>query len=380
MIKFIFSLVPFLLSLNSFALGPVQIMATEVEQTFELNGHDGFDGRDGANAYPADCSDGRVRNGRNGEDGGNGEAGDNGRDALIYYKNLVDLKNLTILQAGGIGGLPGRSGAGARGCHGGTFGEAGKDGIAGTDGNFGKLFLIDESVSFDKANSTRVISLGDFHTENITLSRHIWTKAIGAQKLLSSASVVSNEYFLYDKTVDYSIRFVWSATSPIGNFRNTKLALTVRNDKLQVTSYSGAIIDYRVIKKGNDFIFEVVNAISETEFKNLTFGKLRSEGEDLVLEVKEKYRPSVSIKTKFVLSLYHRVENIDGFHDVFIGQFPISANNLTFENGIFYLAVGELNFPSKYKKHGTKLRIHMSIYREVNRQTRVLGIKGLFRI
>jgi hypothetical protein len=380
MIKSIFSLILVFLSLNSFALGPVQIMATTLEQTFDLSGEDGFDGRDGANAYPADCSDGRIRNGRNGEDGGNGEAGDNGRDALIYFKSINDLKKLTIFQAGGLGGLPGKAGLGAEGCNGGNSGVSGQNGVAGRDGNFGKLFLIEESIVFEKANSTRVISLGDFHAENITLSRHIWTKVVGAKNLLNVKSYVADEYYLYDKTVDYSIQFVWSATSPIENFTNTRLALTVKNDQLQVTSYSGAIIDYKVKRKGNDFVFEVVNAISELEFKNLTFGKIRGEGEDLVLEVKEKYRPSVKIKTKFVLSLYHRVESSDGFHDVFIGQFPVSGENLMFEDGVFYLMIGSLNFPSKYKKHDTKLRIHMSIYREVKNQTRVHGIKGLFRI
>lgn len=380
MIKNILSIILVLFSLSTYALGPVQIMAGSEPQSFDLSGRDGFDGRNGADAYPADCQDGRTRNGRNGEDGGDGEVGENGRDAFIYFEAINDLKNITILQSGGHGGSPGIAGMGALGCNGGDPGQPGVDGTKGRNGKYGQLFLVENSISFEKANSTRVISLGDFQAENVTLSRHLWTKVIGAKSLLNRKSDVANEYFLYDKTVDYSIHFVWSASTPIGNFTNTKLALTVKNDKLQVTSYSGAIIDYRITRKGNDFIFEIVNAISELEFKNLSFGKLRNHGEDLVLEVKEKYRPSVKINTRFVISLYHRVESLEGNQDVFIGQFPISENDLMFEDGVFYIMIGALNFPSKYKKHDTKLRVHLSIYREANKQTRVHGIKGLFRI
>ena len=171
---------------------------------------------------------------------------------------------------------------------------------------------------------------------------------------------------------------LWLARTPIGRFLNTKLALSIKNGSLEVTSYRGAIIDFKILRDGNTFYFQVLSATSELEFKNLSFGKLRDSGEDLILEVKEKYRPRVHVDTRFVISLYNRADGTNV--DVFIGQFPIDESNVIFQNGVFYLLIGNLNFPAKYKKYNTKLRIHLSIYREAIRQTRVLGIKGLFRI
>jgi hypothetical protein len=363
---------------NVHAFSAEMIMASDNPETYDLSGRVGFKGKDGLDAFSIDCSDGFYRNGRDGEAGQNGERGEDGKDAYVYFNSLKLLKLITINQKGGLGGAPGIGGLGTFGCHGGRPGNIGVNGVQGKTGNYGDLYLIDNNHRFDKANSTQMISLGEFYNEPVTLSKHQWTEVYGAKSLFNKKSKITNSYFLYDQTKEYRIRLKWSAPTPFWSFSTTRVALSVKSGKLEVTSYRGAIIDFRITREGDDYCFEVLNAISELKLQNLTFGKMLGQGEDLVLEVKEKYRPRVKVETKFVISLYHKAQGIS--EDQFIGQFAIKKENVIFDNGKFYLLIGNLNFPSRYKRHDTKLRVHLSIYREANMQTRIFGIKGLFKI
>ncbi|MAX66831.1 MAG: hypothetical protein QF441_05995 [Bacteriovoracaceae bacterium] len=369
---FIFIVYFFLPMGVGYGFGPVEIYSSDFESVYDLSGRNGFPGRDGADAYPADCSDGQTRQGRSGEDGNDGEPGENGRDALVYYDDLSELSKLIIDQSGGRGGAPGRGGEGAPGCHGGEHGESGEDGVYGKNGTYGRLFLIPNHQSLEKANTTSVVTLAELVREGLSLGENIWSSRQGAKKLFHPRSRIRDQYYIYKDRITYQVKVVWSASSSYTKFHDTKLALSVKDGQLRVISYRGAIIDYRVKKRGETFYFEVFNVIDELEVKNLYLAKLRAQGEDLTLEVKERFIPNFKVETTFVISLNSQGQTI--------GSFPIDQDLIEKRGKTFYLNIGKLNFPSHLKKHGTRLTINLSIYRKAKEQTRVLSLRGVYRI
>lgn len=377
---FFYVLASLLFCISTYASNYEVIVASESVSTYDLSGRDGYNGRDGQNAYALDCSDGLRRNGRDGEDGDDGEKGENGLDAYIFYSDIENLKNLTLLQQGGKGGKPGKPGQGTAGCNGGAFGLTGSIGNVGDAGDFGEVYLIHNLDQFEAEKPVEILSLENFGLAPITLTKHKWNKFENPASLFSKESKLANHYFRYDETIQYEVNVVWKARTPLAAFNDTRLAVSLTKKGLDLTVYSGAVLDYRVVKKQNHYTVEVLSVIAASELQNLRLGKIRSSGEDLLLEVKESYRPQVKIDTRFVLSIYEVKSQGRGSKDKFIGQYAISKDLVIQEDGTFFLLIGNLNFPHEYKKKGTKLRLQLSVYREAIRQTRVFGLKGLFRI
>jgi hypothetical protein len=348
------------------------------ELQYDLSGNDGIDGTDGRNAESIYCADSRVRNGLDGEDGHNGEDGFSGKDAYLYYKNLEDLKLVTLIQNGGKGGLPGAGGQGSFGCNTGLSGTFGENGDYGHNGSYGNIYLLENDFQIQSVRNSSVISLLDLYHGPIVLGRHNWLSSLGAKQLFNTNSNISDEYYLYESTEVFEVRLKWSSLTIIEGLKNTKLAISLVDDQLRIKNYRGAVLDYKISRSENIYTIEVFNATNELEFKNLSFGKLRNSHDELTLEIKEKYRPRMAIETKFIITLYNVTE--ENQVGELIGQFPIKKKNIIFKNDIFYLQIGKLNFPAIYKHSGKKLRIHMSIYRKAKKQTRVLSLKGLFKI
>lgn len=99
--------------------GTEAIIYVRSKPTFQnLKGSDGTDGQVGMPGYDAyQCRQPyRVRSNVKGADGGdgghggNGGNGGNGGSATIFYKNISDLKNLTLINHGGIGGIGAKGG------------------------------------------------------------------------------------------------------------------------------------------------------------------------------------------------------------------------------------------------------------------------------
>jgi hypothetical protein len=372
-------LLSFIVSTEIFAnVNTEYIYAEGTDLYYNFSGNDGLDGIDGNDAESIYCADSRSRNGLDGEDGHNGEDGFDGKDAHVYYRNLEDLKKITLIQNGGKGGLPGAGGRGSFGCNHGASGLEGSAGTFGNIGNYGNIYLLENDFQIQSIRSSSVISLLDLYHEPILLGRHNWMSSLGAKKLFNSNSNISDKYFLYESTEMFEVKLKWSSSTLIQGLKNTKLAISLVGDQLRISNYRGAVLDYKVTLSGNVYTVEVFNATSELEFKNLSFGKIRDSHEKLTLEVKEKYRPRMAIETKFIITLYEVTES--NYSGELIGQFPIKDKHISFINDTFVLEIGKLNFSSIFKHQGKKLRIHLSIYRKAKMQTRVLSLKGLFKI
>lgn len=364
------------LSTYGFCRQRLSIYPTGEYKTYDLSGTDGADGRDGKDAYALDCSDGVKRAGRYGENGANGEEGSSGGDAYIFFYDYADLKKITLLQKGGRGGNPGKGGFGTAGCLGGLPGYKGMIGHSGADGDYGDIFLIYANQQYMKSDTTRVISLLEFSQEEIILTRPKWSTHLGSRNLFNKKSDINSFYRKYEGTQRFKVVLKWSAKQSVEQMGNTKIAFSMKGQQLHASAYSGSIIDYRIWQEGQVYYFEVLDANSIDEFKNLEFGKMRGSGEDMLLEVTEKFRPRVGLKTRFVVSLYE----VTGKEEHFVDQFNLDKKQVVKKNDTYYLKLGRLNFPAQFKRAGVKLKVHLSVYRSAREQTRVFGLKGLFKI
>ncbi|MBT4792074.1 MAG: hypothetical protein HON90_10920, partial [Halobacteriovoraceae bacterium] len=220
----------------------------------------------------------------------------------------------------------------------------------------------------------------DLKDKNLILFNNYWQKMFGAKELFHPDSMIRDWYYLYKYSVEYNVGLSWSANENFWTYATNRLAISVKDGDLQVVSYNGALIDYQVNRIGNTFDIEILNVIDEFAYKNLHLGKVRNSGEDLILEVKEENAKFVEekIKTDFVISL-HNYNTTDN-QEVFLGQFAIEEKNMFYNEGVYHLLIGSLNFPAKYKKSGQYLKVNLSVHRKYNNQTRVYGLKGKYKI
>jgi hypothetical protein len=368
----------FFINLNSYALSPVRIDGDGLVKRFDLSGRDGFDGKSGIDAYSTDCSENIRSAGRDGEDGQNGEKGENGRDAIVFYSDLAALNQISLNQRGGLGGDPGLGGRGSIGCNGGISGLDGEDGKPGRQGDKGQVFLVNKEVDFEAESASRLITLGDLAKKPQTLKKHYWTKNYGARAIFKKNSNISNTFYTYNFTESYKVELVWRSDLLFENYAQTRVAISLVDGELDLQNYRGAILDYKITKVGTTFYLEVVDANSEYELKNLTFGKMRNSGEELTLEIKEKYKPGFSVDTRFIISIYAYDESTRQDH--FLGQFALPSYLVRKDFRKYTLSIGKLNFAPEYKRKGVKIKTLFSIYRKARMQTRVLALSGIFRI
>ncbi len=354
------------------------IVADGLFQQWDLRGADGHNGVDGKNAYAPDCSGINILAGRDGEDGSDGEEGRHGADAFILFDNYKDLKKITINQAGGVGGSPGRGGEGSHGCNGGEPGLVGHSGSPGGDGDFGRIHLIDSSTPFVKDDLSTVLVLGEFKNKPIIFHKNYWHKIDGAKDLFAQDSNIKDQYYTLDHHSEVKVVLKWESELPIYDFYETKLGIALQGDKVVLNSISGAIFNYVICYESDQVVIEIRTVIYEYHFKNLRLGKMRSSGESLNLEVKEKYTPTINIETSFIVTLFE-MDEVNQKEKI-IGYYSIPESLVKKRGKSFFIEIGRLNFPYKYKKLGAKLKVHVSVYRKSGGQNRIISLRGLFKI
>ncbi len=349
------------------------------EASYDLRGEDGNPGARGQDGYELLCrglSD--TRQGRDGQDGRDGEDGRPGEDIYIIYDQLSDLANIKLNQQGGQGGPGGPGGKGSKGCNGSLAGTNGVSGRRGAPGAKGRVFLIHREDQYEKDNTTEVVSVSSLKNSPLILSENIWIPEGNAKGLFHPDSIISNKYYTYSKRKEYRVSLLGHANLNFDQLDRIKLALILKNGKLLLNSINGPILDYGIHYLNNQIIIEIKNFISESILGNLRLGKIRSQNEQLYLEVKEKYPFGNKYQTSFVVSLFYLDPQTK--KEKSIGYFQVTEKDWAKEDKKYKLFLGRLNFSDFYKQKGTKLRIHVSVYRMYQGQTRIISLRGIFKI
>lgn len=368
----------FLIGFIAFNAHSKEIRNLRASIKLDLQGANGFDGKEGNNGQKLDCKlfEAPIK-GNDGEDGTNGEVGEKGEDLFVYSNEISNLSFITVNQAGGLGGLGGIGGLGSNGCNGGVPGVDGNEGKLGEQGEHGNFYLLASDFKIPKTNNTKILSLTELEAENTVLSENSWNENSGLNQLINPASITKNIYYTFSKTKTYKVRLVWNTSQLLNSFIETKFALSVKDGKLDLKSYTGGFLEYKIESTPSGFDVIINKVIAEHRVQNLRLKRIKGSGIDLTLEVRQKFDPNVAVKTRFVIAMAiienRAIVEQTGFYEV-----PASLVSKSFDR--YYLTIGRLRIPDAFKAKGAKIQITLTVYREVQGQTRARGLEGIFKI
>lgn len=370
-----------LFSFNAFALNSnyIEVSTLKSPPFIDGRGENGPDGINGADARDLDCNFNYSLKGDDGTDGSNGENGERGRDVIVYHDDPAQLAHFTLDLSGGEGGSGGFGGFGGKGCNGGVRGNRGSHAERGRDGRLGDVYLFKVNQSLEQIRGAKVISLIDLHKKPVVLGYHTWKKTYGAKSLFAPDSRIPNFYFTHKNTHFSEVSLDWKAPIPVKKYENTKMAISLDSKgKFHLNNYSGALLDYKIKRSLNKVRIQVYQIIEEGFVKKLSFGRMRSSGEALNLEIHESSYVPDQIKSEFRLTLFELKENPKRY--VRVNHFIVPDALVKKEGRMFMVNIGKLKFPARLKRKGVKLKVNLSVYRKYFHHTRSVGLSGKFKI
>lgn len=368
----------FIFSLPSLANDWVVIQPTESFSRYDLRGQDGHDGQAGKDAYQSNCADAQTSAGIDGEDGFPGEDGADGSSVFIPVKDFTLLSNIKLNLAGGVAGKGGAGGKGAEGCHGGLDGFDGLTGEDGKNGRTGEVYLYTSTQKLLEVDSTKIVTLGELNETPINLSFYQWERLQGARELFYPGSVINEHYYRFIGVVKKRVKLSWQNSISLNEVAGTKLALTLSKHGLQVTTYSGAMIVYRVKERESQVTLIIDRVVKPSAIRNLELGRLRSYGNNTLLEVRENFSVATRLDTDFSLVIA-KIDERTG-REITVGNVRVPARYVRFDDDLFRIYIGRLNYPARYKRRGTKLKLYLQVNRSSFSQQRSFMLSGIFRI
>ena len=192
---------------------------------------------------------GKQAKGAAGLDGGNGGNGGDGGSLTVYYQDLSDLKNISVIAKPGLGAKGGVGGAGKSGercavqhpkkdedkekkssCTDGDRGADGRNGSRGRDGSIGQLFLIkgQQQLAGDVPKMDGPLSLFLNTPQSLSLNR--WDDKPGALGLLALGSVIHPVYHEYRDRLEKTATVTWNAKADIAEYKGQPTQLILQNN------------------------------------------------------------------------------------------------------------------------------------------------------
>jgi hypothetical protein len=373
-------------------------------QKFDLRGGHGENassrGEDGRDA--TSCYHGRPEyslEGASGGDagsGGSGGDGGNGGDAVIYYTDLSELKNIMISNNGGRGGISSSGGRGGEGCScevdgwshewcstddegekkcwdqsfSCTKGARGRDGDSPSDGSSGQrgsITLIKDLSELPTQIERQEATLDKFLSNRFYLSSIIWSSKNGAKQLFHPDSSIDDYYREYSHLAEKFFELDWEvkrSVEPFKHFRaeinfygkNINFAFDYSHNFLHVGHYdrSDAKVERYIITKA--FLAE--------EILKLEAMKPVGQKKELKIKIEDPLYLTKEVKNSVYLTLdFERF--LIGDKEVFSGLVEEKFLKID-ENGI-EIALGELagDFAEKLKSKKV-IKLEIEITRSLN--------------
>lgn len=268
-----------LLILSSYAFS-TDIIVSDLSSTnkiIEANGKNGRHGSDGSSGRDQSCdADGNTIWATDGSDGGDGADGENGSNVLFIYDHLEDLKNFTVLSRGGRGGRGGSGGQGGSG--GGTSGDSGS---RGKDGVNGHVYLLHSSSNYIKDQVKFKLSIKELLNENF-IRKNVWTSKTGAMELVAKDSIVSDEYFIFDKLIEKKIVLIWDSKIDINSKFESIVEFTFENLETKI-NFKKSFVDYELVETEDQLTITVKDMISFDSYFDFTNVRISGKRESLKL-------------------------------------------------------------------------------------------------
>lgn len=322
------------------------------------DGENGRDGSDGRCTYNDESDSYNSDRGEDGQDGGDGGYGYDGDNVLIYYKTLDQLKNIIIYSYGGDGGKGGKGGRGGKGCHGGNDGSDGRDGRDGSSGSRGYLQIIKSSQTYIADITSESTTIEKLLTIPITFRKNYWNKKDGAYKLIDERSEIQSSYYEFEKVNTTEVSVIWNTEKEKEFYKNININLGFDGETITV-NFLGAVADYKITKKGNKSLIEIMNIYKKDELLDFLDFKLSNDSQNLQLTFEAKSPDLKLDQLSFGLELYKKVF-LTGIYTMFYKTYNTSGI-LVLSDKQVQLNIGKLPIKTRLVKRNKKIQINIQI-------------------
>jgi hypothetical protein len=358
------------------------IFANGSPMNLDLSGQAGEDGDDGQAGDSARCVDQygnaheyqpehdlRGANGGNGGNGGSGGYGGNGGDLTLYYNNPNDLRNILVRSSGGRGGRGGRGAYGGIGCYcprprwevktctgsgteqkcqvrhytceNGRNGTNGNYGSDGGSGSMGRLTLIQYPTALPGEQPSQGSTMANWQRSPMSLSRNYWVSRTGAVQRLGIGSVVADAYTELDSREERSLKLVWQAKLPLGQFSNAPVSARINDEKMVSLNLDNNLWTKSTwSQSGNEVTYTVNEAIHRKDALNLGIAGIRGSGNKLTVKMLDRSMQSNNVSTSKITVRYTVKEGIDRWREVYHGE--IGAELFDYRSNEFVIALGKV--------------------------------------
>lgn len=359
------------------------------------DGYPGYDGQDGRDAF--NCWQRRGEwnmigaPGGKGGDGGNGGSGGHGGHSTIYFSDLEDLKNLTIIAEGGRGSFGGRGNIGGRPCFctyrhwrvryedtdgkvfyrdfqclNGERGTRGRQGKNGRDGRLGRVSLIKGSSPLRPETPSRIISFKDFN-KDIDLSRNIWENKRNLLNLIDPSSIVSNNYRLFKDRKERTIKFLWNSRRALKRALGEKtISLQFRDDIFYTFPRDFWIKAQEEINRYGGQEVSISHLVSPQDIKSIRPKEINLDGKETNLIIKEEEDLDF-IKSEFFIVTKWRLE--EDYWSYYKGKIP--RNLIERRGNAYHINLGGL--PVREKSFKKKANFTLTIKRSFENYEAQIG-------
>lgn len=362
----------------------------------DLAGRDGEAGTDGEDADPPRCQrqprnvrhNLRAAHGANGGAGGSGGNGGNGGDLTIHYRNAADLKQVLVDASGGRGSRGGRGGLGRNACDctrpswtveicsdGNCYNETytctdggdgynGPDGSDGTSGETGQLILVnleDLSTPLPIESPDRTVSIARLAKEPVYLSRHIWETRSGAQSLLASGSIVQDNYYDYQGTIERQFSLDWQANLEGDRFNDDVTLSLAENGEVDIDFPDNYWLLGETFLSGTQMTYRIDGILPIDEVTQLAFGSVEGRSRTFAVEVIDRAQLFDEVETRFELT--YSTSNDEGRRYTVQYEGAIDGEFVERDRNRFKLALGRLPIRSQLMSGGTEARVELSVIR-----------------
>lgn len=407
----------------------ITIHADGNAHTFDLNGEsaysNGMSGEHGENASSCYHNQGQSNEyGADGGDGGNGgDGGDGGRggDILVYYKNLKELKQLTIFAEGGHGTSAGYKGYGGNGCscstsswtiescwtdqvcrtvercrdvpggtrpdgshrpgrrvcrdvkecsdvrkcedktyycRDGSDGSDGSDGRDGSKGRYGHISLVKGIDQLPNQSPKKEGPISAFLKSEV-LSKQIWEGRSGAKDLFSASSNVRNDYSHYIRLAQKSFKLVWNNEREISEFENNHLVLSFNGETIAHQIKGEDFFELEPKEENGETVVYINKAYKKSEFTQLKVKGATGYGDNLEITIDDSATMSQVVKNQVSLQFVYK----KWFQWWVVYDEVVPAEALTITDDKIVIHVGKLGLPFQAIKRKRKVRFTVNVKR-----------------
>jgi hypothetical protein len=358
------------------------LMNLEAEGT---DGYDGDNGRDGRDGYG--CESGE--NGQDGQDGGNG--GDAG-SVIVAYRDISNLRMISIYQGVGYGGSGGRAGRGGRGglCEykddegrvryerrpDGYDGSSGSSGSRGTSGSISLVPGLDQLPQEQPFLQVDYASLSS-GLNSFTLSRNHWENRSGAATLFSPNSrLTTNSYSLYTHHTEVQATVEWAAPRKASDIMGGVFSLAYGGSS-DVSFNAGYSVWSDIEKSGNQI--KIKQVVLESEVNGIVLGELTGNGTAMRLSVDDKAKVTGFLTDEMTIE-YRTKNGIGQRVSRYTGPVPANALVARADGSGYDIAVGLLPIGANHLKKDVTTMIKLHLKRAALGRNATVSIERIYKI